>query len=107
MNYYIGVDVGTSSTKAVLFDKEGNQITSSSYEYDIIVPLWAALIIVVLGLLPTANIILFAVFIIFYAINAWWDPDECENYTHVFSLRGDNIITKALLKIKNLLCKEI
>lgn len=38
MNYYIGVDVGTSSTKAVLFDKEGNQITSSSYEYDIIVP---------------------------------------------------------------------
>lgn len=76
-------------------------------EYDVIVQLWVALIIVVLGLLPIANIILFAVFIIFYAIHARWNPDECDNYTHVFSLRGDNIITKGLLKAKNLLCKEI
>lgn len=36
-------------------------------EYDVIVPLWMALIITVLGLLPIANIILFAVFIIYYA----------------------------------------
>ena len=39
-------------------------------EYDVIVPLWIALIVVVLGLLPGTNIILFAVFIIYYAINA-------------------------------------
>ncbi|MGM9970977.1 MAG: xylulokinase [Anaeroplasmataceae bacterium] len=37
MNYYIGIDIGTSSTKSVLFDNVGNVITSSSYEYDIIV----------------------------------------------------------------------
>ena len=75
--------------------------------YDVIVPLWMALIIVVLGLLPIANIILFIAFIIYYAIHAGWNPDRCDNYTHVFSLRGDNIITKGLLKVKNLLCKEI
>lgn len=76
-------------------------------EYDVIVPLWMALIVVVLGLLPVANIILFAVFIIYYAIHAGWSPDWCDNYTHVFSLRGDSIITKGLLKMKNLLCREI
>lgn len=76
-------------------------------EYDVIVPLWMALIIVVLGLLPTANIILFAAFIIYYAIHAGWNPNECEGYTHVFSLRGDNIVTRGLLKVKNLLCNRV
>lgn len=76
-------------------------------EYDVIVPLWVALIIVVLGLLPTANIILFATFIIYYAIHAGWNPNECEGYTQVFSLRGENIVTRGLLKVKNLLCKRV
>lgn len=76
-------------------------------EYDAIIPLWEALIIVVLGLLPIANIILFAVFIIYYAIHTGWDPNKCEGCTHVFSLRGDNIVTRGLLKVKNLLCKRI
>ena len=76
-------------------------------EYNVIVPLWVALIIVVLGLLPIANIVLFVAFIIYYVIHAGWNPDRCDNYTHVFSLRGDNIVTRGLLKVKNLLCKEI
>lgn len=76
-------------------------------EYDVIVPLLGALIIVVLGLLPIANIILFAAFIIYYAIHAWWNPNKCEGYTHVFSLRGDNIVTRGLLKVKNLLCERV
>ncbi len=76
-------------------------------EYDVIVPLWIALIVVVLGLLPVTNIILFAVFIIYYATHAGWDPNECEDYTYVFSLRGGNIVTRGLLKVKNLLCKGI
>lgn len=49
----------------------------------------------------------FAAFIIYYAIHAGWNPNECENYTHVFSLRGDNIVTRGLLKVKNLLCKRV
>lgn len=81
--------------------------TKLQEEYDVIVPLWVAFIIVVLGLLPIANIALFIAFIIYYAIHAGWNPNRCDNYTHVFSLRGDNIVTKGLLKVKNLLCKEI
>ena len=36
MNYYIGIDIGTSGTKSVLFDASGNVVASSSYEYNII-----------------------------------------------------------------------
>lgn len=49
----------------------------------------------------------FAAFIIYYAIHAGWNPNECKDYTHVFSLRGDNIVTRGLLKVKNLLCKRV
>lgn len=76
-------------------------------EYDVIVPLWMVLIITVLGLLPIINIILFVAFIIYYAIHARWDPNECNDYIHVFSLRGDNIVIKGLLKVENLLCKRV
>ena len=38
MRYYIGMDIGTSSTKAVLFDRLGHIHKSASYEYDIITP---------------------------------------------------------------------
>lgn len=76
-------------------------------EYDVIVPLWMALIIVVLGLLPTINIALFVAFIIYYAVHAGWNPNECKDYTHVFSLKGNNAITRCLLVIKNLLCRKI
>lgn len=76
-------------------------------EYDTIIPLWMALIITVLGLLPIVNIVLFIAFIIYYAIHAGWNPDDCDDYTHVFSLRGDNIVTKGLLKVKNILCKKV
>lgn len=76
-------------------------------EYDTVIPLWMALIIVVLGLLPIADIILFAAFIIYYAIHAGWDPNKCDGYTHVFSLKGKNAITGCLLVIKNLLCRKV
>ena len=33
MNYLIGVDIGTSGTKTVLFDIEGNTISSALKEY--------------------------------------------------------------------------
>ena len=62
---------------------------------------------IALGLLPIANIILFTAFIIYYAIHAGWNPNECEGYTHVFSLRGENIVIRGLLKVKNLLCKRV
>lgn len=76
-------------------------------EYDVVIQLWMVLIIVALGLLPIANIILFAAFIIYYAIHAGWDPNKCDGYTHVFSLKGKNAITRCLLVIKNLLCRKV
>lgn len=76
-------------------------------EYDVTIPIWVALIIVILGLLPIVNIFLFTVFIMYYAIHAEWNHDYCIGYTHVFSLKGENAITKCLLVIKNLLCRKI
>lgn len=38
MNYFIGIDVGTSATKAVLFDELGKVISSSSIKYELIQP---------------------------------------------------------------------
>lgn len=76
-------------------------------EYDAVIPLWIALIITVLGLVPVTNITLFVAFIIYYIVHAKWNPNKCDDYTHVFSLRGDNIVTRGLLKVKSILCKGI
>lgn len=38
MKYLIGIDLGTSATKTVLFDEKGNVISSSSYEYPLYQP---------------------------------------------------------------------
>lgn len=38
MNYLIGIDVGTSATKTVLFDETGNAVCSSSREYPLYQP---------------------------------------------------------------------
>ena len=38
MKYLLGIDVGTSSTKTVLFDSEGKVIASSSREYPLYMP---------------------------------------------------------------------
>lgn len=76
-------------------------------EYDVTVLVWMILIIVILGLLPIANIALFTAFIIYYVIHARWNPDDCDGYTHVFSLKGKNAITRYLLVIKDLLCRKV
>lgn len=43
MNYLLGTDIGTSGTKTILMDTEGNLIASSLVEYDVLTPkpLWA------------------------------------------------------------------
>ncbi len=38
MQYILGIDLGTSGTKTVLFDSEGKKIASSTVEYDLIQP---------------------------------------------------------------------
>ena len=45
MNYYLGIDIGTSGCKAVIFDEDGRQQSLAYREYDIISkkPGWAEL----------------------------------------------------------------
>ncbi len=38
MRYLLGIDLGTSGTKTVLFDEHGNKMASSTVEYDLIQP---------------------------------------------------------------------
>lgn len=38
MAYYIGIDLGTSGTKTVLFDREGNALASATIEYPLYQP---------------------------------------------------------------------
>lgn len=45
MNYYLGIDIGTSGCKAVIFNDDGKQVSKAYREYDIISnnPGWAEL----------------------------------------------------------------
>lgn len=38
MNYYLGIDLGTSSVKGVLFDRNGKEIKSHSFTYSVYYP---------------------------------------------------------------------
>lgn len=38
MNYLIGIDIGTSGTKTVLFDENGDSVSSATYEYPLYQP---------------------------------------------------------------------
>lgn len=58
-------------------------------------------------LIPIVNIIAFVAFLVFYIIHAVWDPKDCDGETHVFSLNGNNWVTKSLLAIKEILNKKI
>lgn len=68
-------------------------------------PLWMILVIVLLGIIPWLNITLFVIFIVLYFIFSLEENwDELDNRAIVLSLDGGNIITKCLLKVKELLC---
>lgn len=76
--------------------------------YKMGVPLWAILVIVLLGIVPWLNVTLFGIFIIFYFMSSLEENwSELDNEAMVFSLNGGNIITKCLLKIKKLLCWKV
>ena len=38
MAYILGVDIGTSGTKTVLFDENGTAVASATYEYPLYTP---------------------------------------------------------------------
>lgn len=76
-------------------------------EYDLKLPVWALLLIVPVYLIPIVNIMAFVFFLAYYIEHAVWDPREYDDETHVFSLNGNNWVTKSLLAIKEILNKKI
>lgn len=101
------------TTVCVLKDTHVKVYDDSGYyaklqkEYDLKLPVWALLLIVLVYLIPIVNIIAFVAFLVFYIVHAVWDPRECDGETHVFSLNGNNWVTKSLLAIKEILNKKI
>lgn len=76
-------------------------------EYYLKLPIWALLLIVLVYLIPIVNIMVFTYFLIYYIIHAMRSPKDCYGETRVFSLNGNNWITKSLLAIKEILNKKI
>lgn len=76
-------------------------------EYDVSLPLWMVLVIVLLGIIPVVNIVLFLAFLTVYIIHALWDPQECDLVTHVFILKGNTFVGRILKRIGRILNTKI
>lgn len=72
---------------------------SRSVAYDLKVPVWLVLVILILGFIPVLNIMLYTVGYLFYIVHAVWNPDKLSGYTHKFNLRGNNFLTRIVKKI--------
>lgn len=68
-------------------------------DYDLKVPVWLVLVILILGFIPVLNIMLYTVGYLFYIVHAVWNPDKLSRYTHKFNLRGNNFLTRIVKKI--------
>lgn len=78
-----------------------------AYEYDYKLPIWALLLIVLIYLIPIANIVVFVSFFICYIIYTVGDLVDYGDKIYVFSLNGNNWVTKSLLAIKGVLNKKL
>lgn len=68
-------------------------------DYDLKIPVWLVLVILILGFIPILNIMLYTVGYLFYIVHAVWNPDKLSGYTHKFNLRGNNFLTRIVKKI--------
>lgn len=75
-------------------------------EFDIRIPLWFLIIIILVEQIPFLNIILFLTFIIAYFIFSNMKP-EMYLVKDIPSLKGETYVGKIVIKIKKLLCTEI
>lgn len=76
-------------------------------EYDLELPIWALLFIVLVYLIPLINIAVFISFLVYYIVHVVRNPEGCYGEIRVFSLNGNNWVTKSLLAIKEILNKKI
>lgn len=71
-------------------------------EFDIKIPLWVLIIILLIELIPFFNIVLFIAFIIWYIVKSCGEPDRFYDKC-LFSLRGETYVGQVLVIIKNFL----
>lgn len=87
----------------VYWTSYSSHYASIDEEYDIKVPVWLVLLILILGFVPVLNMVLYVVAYTYYAIHALWNPNRNEGYTHKFTLRGECFLTKIIKKIWKIL----
>lgn len=77
-------------------------------EYDLKLPVWVILVILLLGSIPGLNVMLFLAFIGYYITHVVSDADGVftDNIWKP-SLKGKNWVTKAILLAKKLLCTKV
>lgn len=85
----------------------GGYHTKLLEEYDLELPIWALLLIVLVYLIPLINIAVFISFLVYYIVHVVRNPEGCYGEIRVFSLNGNNWVTKSLLAIKEILNKKI
>ena len=71
-------------------------------EFDINIPLWVLIIILLIELIPFMNIVLFIAFIIWYIIKSYGKPDRFYDKC-LFNLRGETYVGQVLVIVKNFL----
>lgn len=76
-------------------------------EFDVRIPVWLVLAIIILGFIPILNIILYLAFYIYYMIHVFWNPKRLDGEVHVYSLKGNNIATKLIKNIWKILNKPV
>lgn len=77
-------------------------------EYDLKLPVWVILVILLLGSIPVLNILVFLAFIGYYIAHVVSDIDSAfTNNILKPLLKGKNWVTKVILLIKRLLCAKV
>ena len=89
-------------THVTIYKPYSNRI-EEEYNWELSVGL--LLVIILVGLLPYVNIIVFAICFCCYIVFSHNMDDS--DYTPVLSLRGDNKVTKLILKIIEILKRKI
>ena len=84
-----------------------NYHTKLKEEYDLELPIWALLLIVLIYLIPFINIVVFIAFLIYYIFHTVGNLEDWDDEILMYSLNGNNWVTKSLLAIKEILNKKI
>lgn len=75
-------------------------------EFEVRIPLWFFIMIILVEQIPVLNILLFLTFLVAYFIFSNMKP-KMYLVKYIPSLKGETYVGKIVIKIKKLLCTEI